>query len=89
MYRVTYSNGVVQELELISEAEYAQLKTVELLIEEDKKQSALMTPRLKYIRAQMKNGKMFTDESPIFKAYGNGGDIILSHGTFKCNIELV
>ena len=89
MYKVTYYNGVIQELELISQAEYNEMKFVEKQIEEDKKLKHLMTPRLSYIKAEHKKGKIFTDESPIFKAFTNGGDIVLSHGTFKCKIELV
>jgi hypothetical protein len=82
MYRVTYDNGVVQYLELITQDEFSEMKKADL----DKK---LMTPRLKHVQSKIKAGTMFTDNSPIYKAYLNGGDIILPHGMFKCNVELV
>lgn len=74
---------MIQTLELISQSEFKMMRGAEL----DKK---LMTPRFEYIKNQIKNGRMFTDESPMYKGYLNGtGDIVLSHGIFKCQIELI
>jgi hypothetical protein len=87
MYKVTYSNGVIQELELISQSEFNELKRIEALIFESKKNQHLMTPRLTQIKNGLKAGKIFTDESPIYQSINNCGNIFLPHGVFKCVIE--
>lgn len=87
MYKVTYSNGVIQELELILQSEFNELKRIESLIFESKKNKHLMTPRLTEVKDGFKAGKFFTDESPIYQSINNGGNIVLPHGVFKCVIE--
>lgn len=78
MYKVTYINGMSQILELITQAEFNEYKSAN---------EKNLTDRQKHIKNGLKKGTIFTDESPIYMSQFRNGDIVLSHGTYKCILE--
>jgi hypothetical protein len=80
-YDVTYTNGVVQRLTLVPQAEFERMR---LATEEE-----LEDETLAKLAASFKKGTSFTDKSPIYMSQFNDGYIILPHGKFKCELNLV
>jgi len=78
-YQVKYDNGVIQTLTLVSQSVFREMRLAE---GPDKEKFAAM-------ETSFKNGLSFTDESPIYMSQYRDGYIVLGHGKFKCELNLV
>jgi len=80
-YKVKYSNGVVQYLTLVPQADFERMRIAT--------EKELKEPELALLAASFKKGTSFTDESPLYMSQFNNGYYVLPHGQFKCELNLV
>jgi len=101
-YTVKYRNGVVQTLTLVPQAEWVYMRLVNGICQmfEDVEvftarergiYDAALIAKEKYepITKLFKDYKGFTDGSPIYMSQFRDGYIVLCHGKFKCELNLV